>query len=171
MGLNSDENEDNWVGRKPGAHGSESGVSSVGEDPEKEIDDPEKEIDLETEDEMESEQDDEEREEAWRETRIPVQPQPDTFDQADDYYDPKSGRKLSEKFKESGLQIIVKMASIELSPEKPEFPGEFSSTQFDFGEAILTKVSSWRLACELLMNSSRSCHMAQLSNTNRSRDR
>jgi hypothetical protein len=35
-------------------------------------------------------------------------------------YTPKQS--LREKFKESGLQVIVKMASIELTPEKPEFP-------------------------------------------------
>lgn len=29
---------------------------------------------------------------------------------------------LREKFKDSGLQIIIKMASIELTPDKPEFP-------------------------------------------------
>ena len=29
---------------------------------------------------------------------------------------------LREKFKDTGLQVIVKMASIELTPEKPEFP-------------------------------------------------
>lgn len=29
---------------------------------------------------------------------------------------------LREKFKKAGLQVIVKMASIELTPEKPEFP-------------------------------------------------
>jgi hypothetical protein len=35
-------------------------------------------------------------------------------------YAPKQS--LREKFKEKGLQVIVKMASIELTPEKPEFP-------------------------------------------------
>ncbi|PWI65084.1 hypothetical protein PCL_07383 [Purpureocillium lilacinum] len=35
-------------------------------------------------------------------------------------YTPKQS--LRKKFKENGLQIIVKMASIELTPEKPEFP-------------------------------------------------
>ncbi|ORY02063.1 hypothetical protein BCR34DRAFT_605716 [Clohesyomyces aquaticus] len=37
-------------------------------------------------------------------------------------YVPKHHR-LKDRFKESGLQIIVKMASTELTPEKPEFPG------------------------------------------------
>ena len=51
-----------------------------------------------------------------------VQPQPDPFQDPDDFYVPKESARLSEKFKDSGLQIIVKMASIELTPEKPEFP-------------------------------------------------
>lgn len=29
---------------------------------------------------------------------------------------------IREKFKDSGLQVIVKMATIELTPEKPDFP-------------------------------------------------
>jgi hypothetical protein len=37
-------------------------------------------------------------------------------------YMPKDDHRLRQRFAESGLQIIVKMASIELTPEKPEFP-------------------------------------------------
>ena len=37
-------------------------------------------------------------------------------------YAPQSGKRLADKFHNSGLQIIVKMASIELTPEKPRFP-------------------------------------------------
>ena len=29
---------------------------------------------------------------------------------------------LREKFKDTGLQVIVKMVTIELTPEKPDFP-------------------------------------------------
>lgn len=32
------------------------------------------------------------------------------------------GQRLFDKFRDAGLQIIVKMASIELTPEKPHFP-------------------------------------------------
>ncbi|KAG9194275.1 hypothetical protein G6011_04310 [Alternaria panax] len=37
-------------------------------------------------------------------------------------YTPQSGRRLADRYFDSGLQIIVKMASIELTPDKPEFP-------------------------------------------------
>ncbi|KAF2450829.1 hypothetical protein P171DRAFT_378205, partial [Karstenula rhodostoma CBS 690.94] len=37
-------------------------------------------------------------------------------------YTPKEGTRLFDKFHETGLQVIVKMVSIELTPEKPDFP-------------------------------------------------
>lgn len=37
-------------------------------------------------------------------------------------YAPEEDTKLCNKFRDSGLQVIVKMASIELTPEKPDFP-------------------------------------------------
>ncbi|KAF5873308.1 uncharacterized protein Bfra_008589 [Botrytis fragariae] len=74
----------------------------------------EDEIDIEcTDDEMEEE----EAEERWRQTREPVIPEP-CFKDVD--YSIKI--RLEHQFQESGLQIIIKMASIELTPEKPEFP-------------------------------------------------
>lgn len=54
--------------------------------------------------------------EKLRKPRIPSIP----FKDVD--YSPKSDQRLASKFAASGLQIIVKMASIELTPEKPEFP-------------------------------------------------
>jgi hypothetical protein len=60
-----------------------------------------------------------ENEKKWELLRRPVIPEP-VYEKAD--YDPKDGTRLSEKFASSGLQIIVKMASVELTPEKPEFP-------------------------------------------------
>ena len=57
----------------------------------------------------------------WRKTRKPVQLEPDLFEDPDNFYLLKEGMRLSEKFKQSGLQIIVKMASIELTPERREF--------------------------------------------------
>jgi hypothetical protein len=36
-------------------------------------------------------------------------------------YEPASGLRLLDKFRVSGLQVIVKMASIELTPKKPYF--------------------------------------------------
>ncbi|KAF4343552.1 hypothetical protein FBEOM_2461 [Fusarium beomiforme] len=53
----------------------------------------------------------------WEKFCDAVLPDPKPFEEAD--YAPKQS--LREKFKEHGLQIIVKMASIELKLEKPEF--------------------------------------------------
>jgi hypothetical protein len=50
--------------------------------------------------------------------RKPAFPEPSGFRPPN--YEP--AEKLATKFKDSGLQVIVKMASIELTPEKPEFP-------------------------------------------------
>lgn len=92
--------------------------------------------------------DDEERETArnerkWKILRKPVLREPDSFKdvQYDPYAAPEPTKKdggsrfnaksqnekkcvggLFKNFKSSGLQVIVKMASIELTPDKPEFP-------------------------------------------------
>ncbi|KAL6711466.1 hypothetical protein ACN47E_004400 [Coniothyrium glycines] len=55
----------------------------------------------------------------WIAVRKPYIPEP-TFNDVD--YTPKDGHRLVEKFRATGLQVIVKLASIELTPEKPEFP-------------------------------------------------
>lgn len=55
---------------------------------------------------------------AWEKIREPVQPPAPGFEAWD--YGVKPGETLRERFKD--LQIIVKMASIELTPEKPDFP-------------------------------------------------
>lgn len=62
---------------------------------------------------------DDETQKKWEYLRKPVIPEP-SFEDVD--YAPQEGKRLVDKFRESGLQIIVKMASIELTPEKPEFP-------------------------------------------------
>lgn len=54
----------------------------------------------------------------WMKLREAALPEPQGFWKID--YTPKQS--LRDVFKENGLQIIVKMASIELTPEKPEFP-------------------------------------------------
>lgn len=51
--------------------------------------------------------------------RKPVLPEP-SFDDVD--YQPKVGTRLFDKFQKSGLQIIVKIASVELTPDKPTSP-------------------------------------------------
>jgi hypothetical protein len=55
----------------------------------------------------------------WKLNRRPVLPEV-PFEEIE--YAPREGTRLAERFRSSGLQIIVKMASIELTPEKPEFP-------------------------------------------------
>jgi hypothetical protein len=60
-----------------------------------------------------------ESEEKWKLLRRPVIPDV-SFEEIE--YAPKIGFRLFDRFAESGLQVIVKMASIELTPEKPDFP-------------------------------------------------
>lgn len=54
----------------------------------------------------------------WREIRDPLLPEPLEF--APVTY--AVAQTLRSKFSDTGLQVIVKMASIELTPEKPDFP-------------------------------------------------
>lgn len=56
----------------------------------------------------------------WRAVRQPRIPDVPDFQSVS--YAPKEGTRLIERYASSGLQVIVKMASIELTPEKPEFP-------------------------------------------------
>lgn len=55
----------------------------------------------------------------WEVLRQPVIPEA-TFKDID--YAPVPGKRLTERFAKSGLQIIIKIASIELTPEKPKIP-------------------------------------------------
>jgi hypothetical protein len=55
----------------------------------------------------------------WRVLRRPKLPDP-VYKPID--YAPKPGSRLIDRFKDTGLQIIVKVASIELTPTKSEFP-------------------------------------------------
>lgn len=72
-----------------------------------------------------------EAERKWMLLRTPVLREPDSFEKVTyDLQDIEENTEssssslsgLREKFKDSGLQFIVKMASIELTPDKPEFP-------------------------------------------------
>jgi hypothetical protein len=54
----------------------------------------------------------------WREISEALFPEPLDFKP----FAYRVGKSLRERFKDTGLQVIVKMASIELTPEKPEFP-------------------------------------------------
>lgn len=76
------------------------------------------------EDDEQYEDDESEDEEAvneykWKLVRKPKIPEV-SFEDVD--YAPKEGKRLIDNFYNSGLQIIVKMASIELTPEQPSFP-------------------------------------------------
>ncbi|KAF2867921.1 hypothetical protein BDV95DRAFT_610358 [Massariosphaeria phaeospora] len=62
---------------------------------------------------------DDETECKWKVLRKPDIPE---LEFSDVDYEPKLSKRLQDLYKDSGLQIIVKMASIELTPEKPEFP-------------------------------------------------
>jgi hypothetical protein len=66
-------------------------------------------------------------EERWNEIREPVQPSPPPFSDSQVNYNVDPTQTLYEQFKNTpGLQVIVKMASIELTPEKPTFsPGDW----------------------------------------------
>jgi hypothetical protein len=55
----------------------------------------------------------------WQLHRIPKIPDPSWEDIT---YSPEEGTLLKDRFAHSGLQIIVKLASIELTPDKPDFP-------------------------------------------------
>lgn len=59
------------------------------------------------------------KEHIWRNMRDPDFPMPD---KAPDNISYKPHHTLRDSFKSNGLQVIVKMATIELTPEKPEFP-------------------------------------------------
>ncbi|KAL2849752.1 hypothetical protein BJX68DRAFT_275968 [Aspergillus pseudodeflectus] len=78
--------------------------------------------DVEPEPEQGSDEEDEafwDRQEAWRERRQPIHPEPRGFQAPE----PEQEEPLLEKFRENGLQVIVKLANIELTPEKPEYEG------------------------------------------------
>ena len=62
---------------------------------------------------------DDETEKKWEFLRKPVIPNA-SFEEIE--YAPAPGKRLIERCREKGLQVIVKMASIELTPDKPEFP-------------------------------------------------
>jgi hypothetical protein len=55
----------------------------------------------------------------WKLSRKPKLPEP-VFTDID--YTPKFENKLIERYHKTGLQVIVKLASIELTPDKPDFP-------------------------------------------------
>lgn len=104
---NSDSNPDNWTPSCP------SDIEIDWDDVESIYrPDPEEEVDPQLYEELQQDQ--------WEKLRKVVQRQPDPFKEIN--YETKHSQRLFDKFKESGLQIIVKMATIELTPSKPVFP-------------------------------------------------
>lgn len=57
----------------------------------------------------------------WEVLRHPILTNAEPYKPTD--YTTEPGQRLVDRFRESGLQVVVKMTSIELSPEKPDFPG------------------------------------------------
>lgn len=57
----------------------------------------------------------------WQSSRLPKQPEPDTFNPAvfpsNEEYD------LRTRFQDKGHQVIVKLANVELIPDKPRYEG------------------------------------------------
>lgn len=82
---------------------------------------------------------DDEIERLWKLVRKPILREPDTYQEVN--YEPSPAQhSLFEKFKNTGLQIIVKMVSIELTPEKPEFPAGGWHIEGQRNERICTTV-------------------------------
>lgn len=55
----------------------------------------------------------------WKTIKKACFPEPRLWDNLS--FAPEEGQRLVDRFRDSGLQIIVKMASIELTPDKPDF--------------------------------------------------
>ncbi|KAL4861494.1 hypothetical protein BDV12DRAFT_65032 [Aspergillus spectabilis] len=64
-----------------------------------------------------------ERHEKWRETRQPKHPDPHHFEPPAETDRLRYVVNLQKDFAEKGLQVIVKLANIELTPEKPHYKG------------------------------------------------
>ncbi|KAL3435408.1 hypothetical protein BDV09DRAFT_184994 [Aspergillus tetrazonus] len=90
--------------------------------------------DEESEPEYDSSDDFDERYEEWRGNRRPKQPEPCPF-QA-----PQSNMHkqvdLREQYRDKGLQVIVKLANIELTPEKPDYEGGAWNIEGQLNERI-----------------------------------
>ncbi|KAI0410008.1 hypothetical protein F4802DRAFT_543020 [Xylaria palmicola] len=110
-----DENEENWI---PPSWEEMMAAAKRDKRPKAgEVDEDEEDIGSQDSEDEESEDEDYWREK-WEAERQPVLREPDPFEEAD--YSPVY--RLAQRFADTGLQIIVKMVSIELTPEKPSFP-------------------------------------------------
>ncbi|KAM0544342.1 hypothetical protein ACHAPJ_011878 [Fusarium lateritium] len=119
-----DENEENWTPRidevelPPRSEPEEAEVEESGSNPASSDEEEEEDDDFKARSEGGRNYYGTRKEVAWKMVRQPVQPEAPEFKAWD--YGVKPGQSLRERFKD--LQVIVKMASIELTPEKPRFP-------------------------------------------------
>ncbi|KAK4125367.1 hypothetical protein N657DRAFT_680089 [Parathielavia appendiculata] len=131
-----DENPRNWDPRTPeqmltreaaGKPVNEAAAEAAMEPkqaPGKETDGSSSEEESHSDEDFSSDDEDDSDWSRWMKIRCPVQPNPPSFSVSKVKYAVDPAQTLRERFKEIGLQVIIKMASIELTPEKPEFaPG------------------------------------------------
>ncbi|KAJ4015533.1 hypothetical protein NW752_006993 [Fusarium irregulare] len=105
-----DENEENWNIKPEDVPEAREDHDIPGED--------DSDYDSDYDGYYEAEDDDERQDAYWRIIRSPVQPDPPRFKAWKYGINPEES--LRGRFKD--IQVIVKMASIELTPEKPSFP-------------------------------------------------
>ncbi|KAF8993779.1 hypothetical protein BDQ17DRAFT_1367890 [Cyathus striatus] len=77
---------------------------------------------------------DDRRREWFNTIRICKQPEPGVFEPVE----PKNPVRLREQYKEYGLQVIVKLANIQLTPEKPEYEGGSWHVEGQLNEHIVS---------------------------------
>ncbi|KAI0453530.1 hypothetical protein F5B21DRAFT_479023 [Xylaria acuta] len=113
-----DDNGENWTPsswkdlRTVKPDEADGGEEGIGEDEETSGSE-----DVGSQDTYDDESDEEWMQEKWEKVRRPVVPEPKPFEEVD--YSPP--HRLFQRFKDTGLQIIVKMVSIELTPKKPSY--------------------------------------------------
>ncbi|KAL0936091.1 uncharacterized protein CTRU02_208306 [Colletotrichum truncatum] len=134
-----DENEDNWDVslsdiQLPDAPSKQDDEAEVEGDDDDDDDESDEESDYhEEEDEQGIRYGGTRREILWKKTRQPVQPEVPPFKAWNYGAQPKYS--LRERYKD--LQVIVKMASIELTPEKPSFPAGSWHVEGQINERII----------------------------------
>ncbi len=112
----SDDNEANWnPGSKEAMLLQEAAAEAEAAGKPTPPPGPPKQLSYEEQDELQD---------RWYEVREPINPSIPPFSPDQVNYDVDPSLALHKHFREKGLQVIVKMASIELTPENPEFaPG------------------------------------------------
>lgn len=93
-------------------------------------------------DEGEDSDDFSERHDEWRSSRPPKQPEPDSFNPK--AISTKQEFDLRTSFQDKGLQVIVKLANIELTPEKPRYEGGSWHVE---GQLVRYALSHYYISC------------------------